>query len=108
LIREYTYEAGVRGLERQIGAVFRKIATRVATDGAKPKKVTVAAKDVEDYLGPPRVRRDVLEGSDDIGVSTGLAWTPVGGDILFIEASIVEGKGRLTLTGSLGDVMKES
>jgi len=107
MIREYTYEAGVRGLERQVGAVFRKIATRVATD-ASVKKVTVTAKDLEDYLGPPRVRRDVLEGTDEVGVSTGLAWTPVGGDILFIEASIVEGKGRLTLTGSLGDVMKES
>ncbi len=108
VIREYTYEAGVRGLERQIGGVFRKIATKVATDGSKPKKITVAAKDIEDYLGAPRVRRDVLEGHDEIGVTTGLAWTPVGGDILFIEASIVEGKGRLTLTGSLGDVMKES
>ena len=107
MIREYTYEAGVRGLERQVGGVFRKIATRVATNG-EAKKTTVAAKDLDEYLGPPRIRRDVLEGSDEIGVSTGLAWTPVGGDILFIEASIVEGKGRLTLTGSLGDVMKES
>ncbi|MCA1831064.1 MAG: endopeptidase La, partial [Actinobacteria bacterium] len=107
IIREYSYEAGVRGLERQIGSVFRKIATRVASDGVA-KKITVAAKDLEDYLGPPRVRRDVLEGHDEVGVATGLAWTPVGGDILFIEASIVEGKGRLTLTGSLGDVMKES
>jgi ATP-dependent Lon protease len=108
IIREYTYEAGVRNLEREIGAVFRKIATKVATDGSRRKKITVPAADLETYLGPPKVRRDVLEGSNEIGVVTGLAWTPVGGDILFIEATLVDGKGRLTLTGSLGDVMKES
>jgi ATP-dependent Lon protease len=107
IIREYTYEAGVRGLEREIGSVFRKIATRVAT-GEKIAKVTVQPKDLENYLGPPKVRRDVLGGGDEVGVTTGLAWTPVGGDILFIEATLLEGKGRLTLTGSLGDVMKES
>ena len=108
IIREYTYEAGVRNLEREIGSVFRKIATKVATDGSRSKKVTVASEDLESYLGPPKVRRELLEGSNEIGVCTGLAWTPAGGDILFIEATIVEGKGRLTLTGSLGDVMKES
>jgi ATP-dependent Lon protease len=108
IIREYTYEAGVRNLEREIGGVFRKIATKVAMDGSRSKKITVGPDDLEDYLGPPKVRRDVLEGSDEIGVATGLAWTPAGGDVLFIEASLVEGKGRLTLTGSLGDVMKES
>jgi ATP-dependent Lon protease len=107
IIREYTYEAGVRNLEREIGGVFRKIATRVATGSIK-KKVTVAAKDVEDYLGSPKIRRDVLDKADEIGVSTGLAWTPVGGDVLFVEALLVEGKGRLTLTGQLGDVMRES
>jgi ATP-dependent Lon protease len=107
VIREYTYEAGVRGLEREIGSVFRKIATRVATGSAK-KKITVTAATLEEYLGPPKVHREVLERGDEVGVSTGLAWTPVGGDVLFIEASLVEGKGRLTLTGSLGDVMKES
>ncbi len=107
IIREYTYEAGVRGLEREIGSVFRKIATQVATGSAK-RKITVSAADLEQHLGPPKVRRDVLERGDEVGVSTGLAWTPVGGDVLFIEASLVEGKGRLTLTGSLGDVMKES
>ncbi len=107
IIREYTYEAGVRGLEREIGSVFRKIATRVATNSTKGK-VTVIAAALEEYLGPPKVRRDVLESGDEVGVSTGLAWTPVGGDILFIEASLVEGKSRLTLTGSLGDVMRES
>lgn len=107
IIREYTYEAGVRNLEREVGSVFRKIATQVAM-GKSKKKVMVTATDLEDYLGAPKVRRDVLESGDEIGVATGLAWTPVGGDVLFIEASIVEGKGRLTLTGSLGDVMKES
>ncbi len=107
IIREYTYEAGVRNLEREIGSVFRKIATKVAT-GALKKKITVAAKDIENYLGPPKVRRDVLERLDEIGVSTGLAWTPVGGDVLFVEAMLVEGKSRLSLTGQLGDVMRES
>ena len=107
ITREYTYEAGVRNLEREIGSVFRKIATRVATNSTKGK-VTATAADLEEYLGPPKVRRDVLEGGDEVGVATGLAWTPVGGDILFIEASLVDGKGRLTLTGSLGDVMRES
>jgi ATP-dependent Lon protease len=111
IIREYTYEAGVRNLEREIGSVFRKIATKVATGQVSEKavqKVTVGGDDLEEYLGPPKVRRDVLEGADDVGIATGLAWTPVGGDILFIEATLLEGKGRLTLTGSLGDVMKES
>jgi ATP-dependent Lon protease len=108
IVREYTYEAGVRNLEREIGAVFRKIATKVATDGSRTKKITVKPDELETYLGPPKVRREVLEGSDEVGVVTGLAWTPAGGDILFVEATLVEGKGRLTLTGSLGDVMKES
>jgi ATP-dependent Lon protease len=107
IIREYTYEAGVRNLERQVGAVFRKIATQVATGQAKTK-VTVKGKDLETYLGPPRIRRDVLERNDEIGVVTGLAWTPYGGDVLFVESTVVEGKGRLTITGQLGDVMRES
>ncbi len=108
IIREYTYEAGVRGLEREIGSVFRKIATRVASDGNLTKKISVGPGQIEEYLGPPKVRREVLEGADEVGVSTGLAWTPVGGDVLFIEATLVDGKSRLTLTGSLGDVMRES
>ncbi len=107
IIREYTYEAGVRNLEREVGAVFRKIATRVATGDAKTK-VTVKPDDVEASLGPPKVRRDVLERVDEIGVVTGLAWTPYGGDVLFVEASVIPGKSRLTLTGQLGDVMRES
>jgi len=107
IVREYTYEAGVRNLEREIASVFRKIATKVAMNGAT-RKVSVGPADLESYLGPPKVRREVLEGSDEIGVSTGLAWTPAGGDVLFIEAMLIEGKGRLTLTGQLGDVMKES
>ncbi len=107
IVREYTYEAGVRNLEREIGGVFRKIATKVAVGDVK-KKVTVGPKDVEEYLGQPKVRKDILERSDEIGLVTGLAWTPVGGDILFVEASLIPGKGRLTLTGQLGDVMRES
>jgi ATP-dependent Lon protease len=116
IVREYTYEAGVRNLEREIGSVFRKIATRVAVgdvprrggEKARTGKVTVGPKDIEGYLGPPKVRKDMLERSDEIGLVTGLAWTPVGGDILFVEASLIPGKGRLTLTGQLGDVMRES
>ena len=107
IVREYTYEAGVRNLEREIGSVFRKIATQVAMGRAR-KKITIAPKDLDTHLGPPKVRKDVLERSDEVGVVTGLAWTPVGGDILFVEASLVGGKGRLTMTGQLGDVMRES
>ncbi|MGH2758305.1 MAG: endopeptidase La [Actinomycetota bacterium] len=107
IVREYTYEAGVRNLEREIASVFRKIATRVAMNGAA-EKVTVGPSDLAEFLGPAKVRREVLEGTDEAGVATGLAWTPAGGDVLFIEAVLTEGKGRLTLTGQLGDVMKES
>ncbi len=107
VIRNYTHEAGVRNLEREIAGVLRKVARDVA-GGQTARKVTVRAKDLEEMLGPPRIRRDEVRGADEVGVATGLAWTPAGGDVLFVEASLVEGKGRLTLTGKLGDVMKES
>ncbi|HZU13190.1 MAG TPA: endopeptidase La [Chloroflexota bacterium] len=105
-ISDYTREAGVRGLERQIGAVLRKVARQVAQHGAK--RVRVTAKNLSDYLGPVPFHREVVEEGDEIGVATGMAWTPVGGDVLFVEASKMPGKGNLILTGQLGDVMQES
>lgn len=106
LIREYTHEAGVRDLERRIGAIYRKMATRAAEGQPLPEQVD--ALDLDDLLGPPRFRSEMLLGEDEAGVVTGLAWTPTGGDVLFVEASVVPGNGQLTLTGQLGDVMKES
>ena len=106
VIDGYTREAGVRNLEREIGAVFRNVAVRVAEGAAGPLHVGV--DEVAAILGPRRFDADVAQHTAMPGVATGLAWTPVGGDILFIEASRVPGSGRLTLTGQLGDVMKES
>lgn len=106
LIGEYTREAGVRNLERQIGAVFRKMATRLAEGKDLPERIDADALD--DLLDPPRFRKEVLLDEDEVGVATGMVWTPVGGDILFIEVSVVPGNGQLILTGQLGDVMRES
>jgi len=106
IIESYTREAGVRNLERRIGAVCRSIAKDIAV-GKKAKK-TILPKDLEGILGQERYYSDVAERTEVPGVSIGMAWTPVGGDILFIEASIMPGTGRMTLTGQLGDVMKES
>jgi len=107
VIAEYTREAGVRSLERQIGALARKIAARVATDAAYVGHV--AAKDVPDYLGPARFRSEGAFRLSRAGVATGLAWTEVGGDVLYIEAVLLPGGGgHLTLTGQLGSVMQES
>jgi ATP-dependent Lon protease len=102
----YTREAGVRQLEREIGRVMRAAALRVAEGNAR--QVRVDATELEALLGPPTVEHDVALRSSMPGVATGLAWTPAGGDILFIEATRVAGSGRLILTGQLGDVMKES
>lgn len=102
----YTREAGVRQFEREIGRVMRAAALRVAEGSATQVRVDVA--DLETLLGPPTVEHDVALRSSLAGVATGLAWTPAGGDILFIEATRVAGSGRLILTGQLGDVMKES
>ncbi len=106
LIRGYTREAGVRQLEREIGAICRGVATRFAEgfDGS----VTIDAKSVRSYLGPAKFFNEVALRTSLPGVATGLAWTPVGGDILFVEASKMPGDGKLLLTGQLGDVMKES
>ncbi len=106
IIRDYTREAGVRNLERQIGAVCRRAAVRIAA--AHATKVQVDGPDLPEVLGPPKFENDVALRVGMPGVATGLAWTPVGGDILFIEASLTSGSGRLILTGQLGDVMKES
>jgi ATP-dependent Lon protease len=106
IIRDYTREAGVRGLERQIGAVCRRVAMRIAE--GKAKNVRVDADDLVEMLGAAKYEDEVALRAGMPGVATGLAWTPVGGDILFIEASRTAGNGRLILTGQLGDVMKES
>jgi ATP-dependent Lon protease len=106
IIRAYTREAGVRQLERELGSVCRSVATHVA-EGSKDK-VTVERDSVKNYLGPQKYFNDVALRTSMPGVATGLAWTPVGGDILFVEATKMPGEGRLQLTGQLGDVMKES
>src|SRR5213592_550115 len=106
IITSYTREAGVRQLEREIGKLGRKIARRIA--GGEVERVTVEAKDVDDLIGRPKVHPERMAREDDIGVATGMYYTPVGGDIMFVEASVMRGKGELVLTGQLGDVMKES
>jgi ATP-dependent Lon protease len=106
LIRSYTREAGVRNLEREIGAVFRRAAMRIAEGVAE--QVRVDAADLAAIVGPRRFESEIAMRTSVPGVATGLAWTPMGGDILFIEAARVPGSGRLILTGQLGDVMKES
>jgi ATP-dependent Lon protease len=106
IIREYTREAGVRNLQRNIGSICRKVAKEL-TEGKKLRK-SITPRDVEAFLGPRQFYNEAASGEDRIGVVTGLAWTETGGDIIFIEATRMEGKGELILTGSLGDVMKES
>lgn len=106
IIKSYTREAGVRNLEREIGSVIRKIARRHA-EGRK-RKVKVNAKNISNYLGPTKFYSELAAREGTIGVATGLAWTPVGGEILFVEATRMPGSKALILTGSLGDVMKES
>ena len=109
IIREYTREAGVRNLEREISAVCRKIAREILKE-KKPEDavIRVSSKTVQKYLGPTRFRFNLAEEKDQIGISTGLAWTQVGGELLYIETVTMPGKGNLIVTGKLGDVMKES
>jgi ATP-dependent Lon protease len=104
--REYTYEAGVRNLERQIANVCRKIARRVAEGKDVPCQITRAG--LNKYLGPPRYLQSKAEREDEIGVATGIAWTVAGGDLMPVEIALMEGKGNLLLTGQLGEVMRES
>ena len=106
MITSYTREAGVRQLEREIGKLGRKIARKIA-DGAA-ERVTVRPEDVPDLIGRPKVHPERMAGEDEVGVATGMYYTPAGGDIMFVEASVMRGKGELVLTGQLGDVMKES
>jgi ATP-dependent Lon protease len=107
IIGDYTREAGVRQLEREVGSAARKVARRYAED-PKAKKVNVTAARARELLGKPRFLSEIRRRTDRPGVATGLAWTPVGGDVLFIEATNMRGKGRLTITGQLGEVMRES
>jgi ATP-dependent Lon protease len=107
IIRHYTHEAGVRNLEREIQNIARKMARKVVTDGAD-SSVEINAENVKDYLGVLKYREFWLEKQNEVGLTTGLAWTEVGGSVLATEATLMEGKGRLTLTGKLGDVMQES
>jgi ATP-dependent Lon protease len=106
IITFYTREAGLRNLEREIAAVCRKVAKQVATGEKKVRKIHT--DNLDQFLGRPRVFQEELLKRDQVGVATGLAWTPVGGDVLFVEATAMKGRGSLTLTGQLGDVMKES
>jgi len=107
IIQRYTREAGVRNLEREISSICRKIARKVVVEGKTFSEMIDATK-VTEYLGVPRFRPSVAEEKNEIGIATGLAWTEVGGEILVTEATLMPGRGRLTLTGKLGDVMQES
>ena len=106
IIEGYTREAGVRNLEREIATVCRKTARKVAEGERRLHRIT--SQNVESYLGPPKIFKDQVQKKDQVGVATGVAWTAAGGEILFVEAQKMAGKGGLSLTGSLGDVMKES
>jgi ATP-dependent Lon protease len=110
IIRFYTREAGVRNLEREIGSCLRKVARKLVTDKADGKtfKDFITPERVREMLGPIKFRQQELESESEIGLATGLAWTEVGGDVLQIEATLVNGRGGVTLTGKLGDVMQES
>jgi ATP-dependent Lon protease len=108
IVEHYTREAGVRQLEREIASLTRKAARRLATDADAPRPLVLAVDSLPELLGPPRFVSETDEAITDCGIAKGLAWTPVGGEILFIEATRMPGKGKLILTGSLGDVMKES
>ncbi|MEJ0088638.1 MAG: endopeptidase La [Limisphaerales bacterium] len=108
LIRDYTREAGVRQLEREIAALARKATRKIVSRNGEAATIKLEAKDLPGYLGHAKFVFESAEKIGEIGIATGLAWTPVGGDVLFIEATRMRGRGSLTLTGSLGDVMKES
>lgn len=110
IIREYTREAGVRNLEREIASICRKVARKVVKENAieTGKRTIVTARNVKNYLGVPKFKHSKAEEKDQIGVATGLAYTEAGGDILAIEATTMEGDGKLQLTGKLGDIMQES
>lgn len=106
IIREYTYEAGVRNLEREIGQICRKLTRRLAEHKPTPKMIT--PQSLSKYLGPPDFTEQKLGNEDEVGVATGIAYTEVGGDVMPIEVSLMPGKGQMTLTGQLGEIMQES
>ncbi|GIP30051.1 Lon protease 1 [Paenibacillus sp. J23TS9] len=106
VVREYTRESGVRNLEQQVAALCRKAAKQIVSDGTE--SITMEPDDIKEYLGAAKFRHGVADLEDQIGTVTGLAWTEVGGETLMIEVTVVPGSGKLTLTGKLGDVMKES
>ncbi|NOY87445.1 MAG: endopeptidase La [Deltaproteobacteria bacterium] len=109
IIRNYTMESGVRNLEREIASVFRKVARDIVKAGKEnAKRISINSNVVKKYLGVPKYDHGLIEEKDRIGLTTGLAWTEVGGELLQIEVTVMEGKGNLTLTGKLGDVMQES
>ena len=108
IIRRYTREAGVRNLEREIAGLYRKVARKIADNGKHQEVFHITPTDLHTYLGPTKFTSMLAEKKDEIGMSTGMAWTEAGGEILFIEVALMPGRGALTLTGQLGDVMKES
>lgn len=107
IIKEYTHEAGVRGLEKEIASIYRKVALKMVFS-EKKKRIRITLKNIENYLGTPKYKIDKIEKEDAIGLATGLAWTEMGGEVLSVETIIMPGKGKLTLTGQLGEVMQES
>lgn len=107
IIKEYTREAGVRGLEKEIASIYRKVALKIVFS-EKKKRIKITLKNIENYLGVPKYKIDKIEKEDAIGLATGLAWTEMGGEVLSVETIIMPGKGKLTLTGQLGEVMQES
>lgn len=107
IIKEYTHEAGVRGLEKEIASIYRKVALKMVFS-EKKKRIRITLKNIENYLGSPKYKIDKIEKEDAIGLATGLAWTEMGGEVLSVETIIMPGKGKLTLTGQLGEVMQES
>jgi len=108
IINEYTSESGVRNLEREISSICRKIAREVVQNGESAKVIFIKPADIEKYLGVPKILPSQIEDKDRIGIATGIAVTPVGGDIMFVECILYPGEGKLTLTGQLGEVMQES
>src|SRR5206468_2466768 len=108
VIHDYTREAGVRQLEREIAALTRKATRQIVSNGHIPKPMVLSPESLSDFLGAARFVNEMAESIKENGIATGLGWTPVGGEILFIEATRMPGRGNLLLTGSLGEVMKES
>jgi ATP-dependent Lon protease len=107
IIEKYTREAGVRELERKMSKIARKVARKIAEEG-REKEVRITSRNLQKYLGAEKHRKRLAKEKNELGVATGLAWTQAGGEILFIECALMPGKGEVTLTGQLGDVMKES